>query len=311
MHAVRQLAACLLLAAIGLVPAAAARPAAAPSLDALLARHVPILVLHPAERFAPVSVAGFLADAELQRKTASGWEPVPGPLPAGGADLRLDQRLCSAREGMAAGSCYAQAEAAHGTAPVVYGAAFRSGGRIALQYWLWYPYNDYSPTVPAGEVWVVHEGDWEAVSILLDLKGRPLLVALSRHSAGVRREWAKAPKRGVRPLVYVGLGSHANVFGPGEHPLDRRAEPVLVPIIEAYGVRAVDHAARGRVVRPRLVRVSATSPPWMAFAGSWGEEGYLGLPGREPIPTGSGPRGPAFHDQWRRPVAEVLSWPRG
>jgi hypothetical protein len=312
MRALRRLALAALLPGIALLPVAAgAQPGAAPPLAELLGRHVPVLVLHPAERFAPVSVDGFLADADLQRKTGPGWEPAPGPLPAGGADLRLDHRLCSARDGLAASPCYAKAQAARGGAPVVYGAAFRSGKRIALQYWLWYPYNDFSPTVPGGEIWVAHEGDWESVSVLLDLWGKPLLVALSRHSAGARREWGRAPRRGLRPLVFVGVGSHAGFFGPGEHPIDRRAEPLLVPIIEAYGARAVDHAGRGRVVRPQLVRVSASSPRWMAFAGRWGEEGYLRVPGRELIPTGSGPAGPAFHEQWRQPVRTVLRWPRG
>jgi hypothetical protein len=310
MRAARQLGVCLLLAAIGLVPAAAARPAAAPSLDALLARHVPILVLHPAERLAPVSVAGFLADAELQRKTASGWEPVLGPLPAGGADLRLDHRLCSARDGVAATACYADAEAAHASPTTVYGAAFPSGSRIALQYWLWYPFNPYSTTVPPGEVWQVHEGDWESVSVLLDARARPLFVALSRHCAGARRAWARAPRRGERPLVYVALGSHGGYFAPGVHPHDPRCWPrELRSVVTALAF--VDRTGRGRTLRPRLVRVTAARPSWMRFAGAWGEDAYVHFPNNEPVAYASGPRGPAFHDQWRRPVAEVLSWPSG
>ena len=58
---------------------------------------------------------------------------------------------------------------------------------------------------------------------------------------------------------------------------------------------------------PRLVRVTETKPSWMAFAGTWGEDGYLHFPGNEPILVGAGPLGPAFHEQWRRPVTEVLS----
>ena len=147
------------------------RPAPPPSPATLLARHVPILVLHPAERFRPVRVDGFLADSDLQRRTASGWETIAGPLPAGGADLRLDQRACRAIDGVAASPCYATAEAAHGSEPVVYGKAFRTKTRIDLQYWIWYPYDDYSPTIPPGDIWQVHEGDWEAVSVILDLAG--------------------------------------------------------------------------------------------------------------------------------------------
>jgi hypothetical protein len=209
----------IVVCALAVAGSAAAEPERAPSLAALLARHVPVLVLHPDESFQPVSVDGFLADSDLTRKTAAGSEPVPGRLPAGGADLRLDQRLCTAFDGLAATSCYLSAEAAHGAAPVVYGAVFRTRDRIDLQYWLWYPYDDFSPAYPATDFWQVHEGDWEAVSVILDRAGTPLTVAYSQHRKGRRRAWALTPKRGLRPLVYVALGSHANFPSPGEHPL--------------------------------------------------------------------------------------------
>jgi len=294
------------------VPAAGGAPDANPTLGTLLARHVPILVLHPAEQFRPVPVEGFLADSDLQQKTVAGWEKVDGPLPAGGAGMRLDQRSCRAIDGVSATPCYANAEAAHGAPAVVYGAAFRRKDRIDLQYWLWYPWNVYSPTVSPGDIWQVHEGDWEAVSVIVDLQGRPLSVGLSSHCEGTRRDWARAPKRSARPLVYVGLGSHANFFRPGAHPLDPACwTEQVIAIIKAYGARPVDHAGIGRVVRPRLVRVTAATPAWMAFAGAWGEDGYVHFPNNEPLRSGSGPEGPAFHEQWRAPVREVLSWPRG
>ena len=74
----------------------------------------------------------------------------------------------------------------------------------------------------------------------------------------------------------------------------------------------VDHTGRGATVLPALVRVSATTPAWMTFAGGWGEDSYLRVPGGEPAAySATGPKGPAFHEQWRAPVAEVLSWPKG
>jgi hypothetical protein len=295
---------------LALTAAAAGSRAGTPPLSTLLVRHVPILVLHPDEQFQPVPVEGFLADSDVTQKTAAGWVPVPGPLPAGGADLRLDQRLCHAVDGLAATPCYVQAEAAHGASPVVYGAAFRTKTRIDLQYWLWYPYDDYAAPFSRGEVWQVHEGDWESVSVILDLAGKPLTVALSAHCNGSRRDWATAPKRRVRPLVYVALGSHANYFGVGFH----RHDPVCWPpeardIVRA--LRLADRTAAGRTVRPRLLRVSATTPSWMTFAGPWGETGYLHFANNPPVAYGAGPRGPAFHPQWRRPVAEAMRWARG
>jgi hypothetical protein len=304
-----------LLVVIAGVPASGTAESA-PSLRVLLARHVPILVLHPAESFRPVPVDGFLADSDLMRPNpAGGWEKVEAPLPplpVGRAEYRLDQRSCRAIEGPIAISCYLSTQAAHGAGPVAYGVAFRVDGRIALQYWLWYPYNVYSPTVPPGELWQAHEGDWESVSVLLDARGRPLLAGYSQHSEGQRRAWVKVSKVGSRPRVFVALGSHANYFAPGAHRFDPRiVEPVLISVIRQKGQPPVDYTARGRVVRPRLVRVSATTPSWMTFAGAWGEDAYLRVPPSEPVLYGNGPPGPAFHEQWRVPVADVLSWPRG
>jgi hypothetical protein len=297
---------------LALAAGAFARPSSTPSPATLLARHVPILVLHPAEQVAPAPVEGFVADADVQRRGTAEWETVGGALPTGGADLRLDQRSCRASDGPGATPCYVAAEAAHGARPVVYGAALRRGSRIDLQYWVWYPWDVYSPTVPPGELWQVHEGDWEAVSVIVDTMGKPLVVGYSEHGAGVRRDWAKAPRQGTRPLVYVALGSHANYPTPGTQPFDPRVvDPVFVSVIRQNGQAPVDHTGKGRVVRPRLVRVAARTPAWMAFAGGWGEDGYLRTPGGAPQSySGTGPKGPAFHEQWRRPVADVMSWPR-
>lgn len=269
-------------------------------------------MLHASEQFEPVPVDGFVADSDVQRKTAAGWETIEGPLPVGGAALRLDQRYCQSIQGPAAAPCYAEAEAAHGASPVVYGAAFRTKTRIALQYWLWYVYDDYSPTVPAGDIWQVHEGDWEAVTVILDLAGKPLLAGYSQHGKGLRRDWARVPRRRSHPLVYVALGSHANLFRPGESPLDPRiVDPTLIAVVAAYGVKPVEHTGGGPTLAPRLIPVTRTSPSWMAFAGAWGEIGYLHVPDQAPIAGGGRPRGPAFQPLWRTPVKEVLSWPKG
>jgi len=300
-------------AALALAATAGAHSGATPTPGTLLARHVPVLVLHPAEQLRPVPVDGFLADADLQRRGAAGWEPAPGPLPVGGPDQRLDQRSCRAIDGPAATPCYASTEAAHRARAVVYGAALRRRGRIELQYWVWYPWDAYSPTVPPGELWQVHEGDWEAVSVIVDPRGTPLVVGYSQHGKGVRRDWRTAPKQGLRPIAYVALGSHANYPTIGTHRFDPRVvDPLFISVIRQNGHEPVDHTGRGTAVRPALVRVTATTPAWMTFAGSWGEDGYLRVPGGQPTAySATGPKGPAFHEQWRRPVADALSWPPG
>ena len=105
---------------------------------------------------------------------------------------------------------------------------------------------------------------------------------------------------------------HTNYFRPGRHRFDPRVvDPLFISLIEQKGLPPVDQTGSGRVVRPRLVLSTATTPSWMTFAGTWGEDAYIRDPPSEPAVYGSGPRGPAFHEQWRRPVAGVMGWPRG
>ena len=271
-----------------------AASAPAPTLAQLLARYAPILVLHPGERFQPEAVDGYLADADL----------VAG---------HYDQRLCKSIDGTAALDCYASADAAHAQPPAVYGAVLRRGDRIALEYWLFYPFDLYSPTDPPGEIWQDHEADWEAVIVLLDAKRKPLLVGTSRHCSGARRDFSRVTRRGARPVVYVALGSHANYFAPGSIALEKRCwPPVALAVFKAYNAALVDRAAAGRTIAAaRVVQVTATSPSWMTFAGAWGETQYVHFPNNTPFAYGLGPRGPAFHALWRQPVSTVLSWPRG
>ena len=209
---------------------------------ALLTRYVPVLVLHPDEALQPVPVDGFLADSDLTRKTASGWETVPGLLPSGGAELRLDQRLCRASDGLKATPCYAAAEAAHGATPVVYGAAFRTRDRIDLQYWFWYPYDDFSPGYPASEFWQAHEGDWEAVSVILDRAGRPVAAVLAASEGHASRvgEGAEARPSTAR-LRRARIARE--LLRPGVQPLVPPAtEQAVINVMKAYGIAVpADH----------------------------------------------------------------------
>lgn len=258
----------------------------------LLERHAPLVVVHPLERSAPTNVEGFLADAQLV---------------AGGYDVRA----CAARDGLAALQCYDDAD--EPAPPVVYGAAFRgSGGRVALQYWLFHAFDLWSPLVPqSADYWKAHEGDWEAVTVLLDGTGKPVEVGTSRHCGGARRAWPQVEKRGARPIVYAALGSHALYFRPGRYLQAERCWPVHARLIfEAYKVPIADHVGRGKALAPRVVPVTRTRPAWMSFAGTFGEPQYLHFPNAT-FASGAGPKGPAFHDLWRRPFAVPRAWPPG
>ncbi len=302
-----------LLAAIALSPAA------------LLARYQPVTVLHPAEPFAPVAVEGFLADAELQARIPGGWStvvPQPALLPtASPPEWRLDHP-CSAAPGVASIACYSASEALRHPPNVVYGAVRPAANRIALQYWYWYSYDFWDGVLPAtDDVWQAHEGDWEAVTVVLTRRGTPLFVGLSEHICGKRRAWRTVPRwRGTHPVVHVAFGSHANSFHARPQPMDLRREcydPTGAALLRAALPAVLDFMGEGRRFGPRgagtttrIVRVTPTSPAWMAYPGWWGEAQFFHVGGRTFV--GDAPtRGPARHELWRYPVGTPRGWSTG
>ena len=106
-------------------------------------------------------------------------------------------------------------------ANVIYGrAAGDRDGRLWLQYWFWFFYNDYTLAFDIG----LHEGDWEMIQLRLAAESEtPDLAVYSQHAHAERRPWdlvGKAPGKPDTPLVYVGRGSHASYFAPGLHETD-------------------------------------------------------------------------------------------
>ncbi len=260
----------------------------------LLARYAPVIVLSARERFQPEQVDGFLADSTL-------------------AGESYDQTACQAIGGPAALPCYVSADRKHAEPPAIYGAAFRTGGRTVLEYWLFYYFDLYSFVNPLGAVWQDHEGDWEAVAVVLDAKAKPLLLGTSRHCTGARRDWARVRRRGDHPVVYVARGSHANYFGPGLPGIPTRCLPPQArALLQQYGVTLPDQVIPGRTIaNAKVVPVTASSPSWMAFNGAWGEAQYIQIPNQAPLAYGTSPTGPVSHALWRQPLSTVLGWPKG
>lgn len=164
--------------------------------------------------------------------------------------------------------------------PTVYGrvAPSREGGAW-LQYWFFYPGQDQDRgIVRTGR----HAGDWEMVQYRLDPGGHPVEAVYAQHSGAERCPWQTVRRRGGRPLIYVSRGSHASYLRPG---IRDRTWPD--PNDEANG--------RGRVLGPRLVRITESSPRWMRWPGRWG-----GARARWWVPPEQdSPFGPAFQEQGR------------
>ena len=289
--------------------------------EALLTRYQPVTVLSQGELFAPTSVDDFLADATLELRADDGSFqnaelPEPG-LPVHGDGWRLDHRCPAIAGPVSTVGCYDPASVGPS---VVYGRYEVIGGATVLSYWLFYEHNFWSfPALPFGAVWQAHEGDWEVVHVVLDDKRTPVEAAYSQHCAGERRAWANVQKMPgtSHPIVHVALGSHANFFTPGVHPIERACVPApALMFFDALGVAPFDVAVPGAVLGPgstAIERVHDNEPRWLRFPGTWGEAQYVAAPpfGIPPTPFGASPVGPAFQDDWLDPLATIAGYPLG
>lgn len=170
-----------------------------------------------------------------------------------------------------------------GYADQVYGRTKRDGkGRLWLQYWFFYYYNDKA-FLGSG----LHEGDWEMVQLRIGAGGRPVQVTYAQHSHGERCAWGDVEKEagpeGPAPVVYSARGSHASYFRRGTYP--------QAPVVPDY------NDAGGPRVRPRLNVIGNNSPAWVAWPGRWGSTRSV-IP---PVVGADSPPGPRWHGAWEDP----------
>ncbi|MDQ4129244.1 MAG: hypothetical protein M3151_15080 [Actinomycetota bacterium] len=104
-----------------------------------------------------------------------------------------------------------------------HGRVIRQDGWVVLQYWLFYPFNDWrSGFFGAND----HEADWEKIFVYLSESDEgevnPEWVAYAAHNYtgdNLRRRWddPEVEKVGEHPVIYVGAGSHASYYASGEY----------------------------------------------------------------------------------------------
>jgi hypothetical protein len=121
-----------------------------------------------------------------------------------------------------------------------HGRVLRQNGWIVLQYWLFYPFNDWrSGFFGAND----HEADWEKVMVFLSESETgevsPEWVAYAAHNYtgdNLRRRWddPEVEKVGKHPVIYVGAGSHASYYAPGEY-LTELTLPLPSPLARVTG----------------------------------------------------------------------------
>jgi hypothetical protein len=167
----------------------------------------------------------------------------------------------------------------------------RRPGKLALQYWFYYPFNDWNNK---------HESDWEMVQLMFDassasdaLQRKPTEIGFSQHSGAERADWGddKLEQKGSHPVVYPGRGSHANYF----------EQSIWLGHSAQEGFGCDNTTGPPRRVQTHAVLLPAEAPPsasapfaWLGYDGHWGQ--------KESGPN-TGPTGPNAKDQWTKPVS--------
>src|SRR5207249_4921116 len=140
----------------------------------------------------------------------------------GSGTWRLNEDACTPAAPIGGLACYADAASTGGGGPAAYGRVVHEDDSVVLQYWYFYYDDVYSYTYPPSDLlWQAHEGDWENVDVVLSADGDPLFVGYSQHCLGQRRAWGDTPRiDDTHPVVHVAIGSHANYFTEGIHPIN-------------------------------------------------------------------------------------------
>jgi hypothetical protein len=208
-----------------------------------------------------------------------------------------------------------------------YGRVVREQGWVALQYWLFYPFNNWRSGFFGTND---HEADWEMIVVYLyerpDGDLAPAWVAYASHDYegdDLRRAWddlEELERVGDHPVVYAGAGSHAAYFRPGEYlaevevPYLARLSHLVHAVRSAWlqlrglggGRRAADrHLLRIPFVdyargdgpgigpgeeRPWAPVLLEPAPPWVTqYRGLWGYYAH------DPAAGEDAPAGPMFN----------------
>ncbi len=179
-----------------------------------------------------------------------------------------------------------------GSAPTTYARVVKEEGRegLALQYWLYYPFNDFNNK---------HESDWEMIQVefaasdaATALAQRPTRVGYSQHEGVEIAQWGDRKLEvvdGTHPVVHPAAGSHANYYDAALF-LGRSGQ---------QGFGCDDSRAPTTDVRPAVALVPSDPAavgaafPWLGYTGRWGQ--------RE-TSFYNGPTGPNTKDQWTKPL---------
>jgi hypothetical protein len=296
----------VLLSALVVVPAASADYE---DEQALAERHAPIVrVVEQSEDcgygepFVPTNIDNLLGEETVALRGP--WNPADlvkiGPV---ARDLvgRFEYHLDFPGDALDAGCTYERWANRLGASedPVVYAHVVteaEQSGTVALQYWLFYPFNDFNNT---------HEGDWEMIQLNFEaddaadaLGTEPIAVGYSAHEGATRSAWEDDKLEvvgGTRPVVYPAAGSHANKY----------SDALWLGSSAEAGVGCDDTRGPHVELSPRVETIPSDPAaareafPWIAFDGRWGELQKAFF---------NGPTGPNQKRQWAQPISWSEGW---
>ncbi|MGL5827841.1 MAG: hypothetical protein ACRCYU_24000 [Nocardioides sp.] len=163
-------------------------------------------------------------------------------------------------------------------------------GKLALQYYFFYPFNDFNN---------LHEGDWEQIQLEFDvgtpteaLRAEPVRAIYSQHYGREEADWRGGKVEIVddtHPVVYVSEGSHASQFSSG----------LVIGRNASQGFGCDNTLGRQTTLTPTVVPIPSDPSlareefPWIGYDGHWGELG--------PRKFYQGPTGPNTMGNWTRP----------
>jgi hypothetical protein len=308
--------------------------------NSLKYRYAPVLAFTHDEKWAPTYVDSYVDSASARVVRRDGSEASPGHYKCSSLGPRSCLRItidCASAADACSQALPQHDYGEHETSGAVYvrtlrrpgeddpsddavalRGVFRSANDVArrtdilLQYWLFYPYDEWTTKVLGARLIQRHEGDWEAVTVGLDSNEKPLFVAYSAHCGGTWKRWKDTERFASHPLVAVAEGSHANYADSGaKRPPDftsckRLPRGIGTLLGFAANVRDVtsDDWQWGAA---EVIRVTAKDWP-MNFPGTWGGHDITQLTNARTFtsPLGGGPPSPPLQHLWQEPVKTIF-----
>lgn len=129
---------------------------------------------------------------------------------------------------------------------------------IAIQYWFFYFYNDWTTN---------HPGDWESVTVFLDYLYQPAEVAFSTHYEANRFSWSNVEKiNDTHPVVYISNGGHGSYKESGNtvYTLSFFTDNHL-------GEKEILDGWSGGYTLSNIASSEAAEDGWVWFDGRWGD----------------------------------------